>query len=153
MLAKISNNTVAQYPYTFADLQADFPNTSFPADPDAETLAPFGAVIVAQASPPLTDHTEYAVEQDPELVNGVWTQSWAVIPFTETEMVEKTAQQWTYVRTLRNQTLWECDWTDLPSCPLPALKKQEWADYRTALRNLTENQPDPFNITWPTPPQ
>jgi hypothetical protein len=30
--------------------------------------------------------------------------------------------------------------------------KESWAIYRQALRDIT-NQADPFNITWPTPPQ
>ena len=32
-------------------------------------------------------------------------------------------------------------------------KKQEWLDYRQALRDLPANTEDPVNPVWPTPPQ
>lgn len=50
----------------------------------------------------------------------------------------------------RNALLRESDWTQLPDVPLST--KEAWATYRQALRDITQ-QADPFNITWPTPPQ
>lgn len=32
-------------------------------------------------------------------------------------------------------------------------KKQEWRDYRQALRDLPQNTPDPFNPVWPVKPE
>ena len=62
--------------------------------------------------------------------------------------------QWVLVRTRRNGLLLASDWTDTYSAP--ARLGQElyaaWQDYRQALRDVTD-QPDPFNIVWPTPPQ
>lgn len=57
--------------------------------------------------------------------------------------------EWVVVRQKRNQLLQESDWTQLPDVPLT--DKNQWAIYRQALRDVTE-QPDPFNITWPVPP-
>lgn len=34
------------------------------------------------------------------------------------------------------------DWTQLPDSPLTAEKKQEWASYRTAMRDLPSNLPE-----------
>jgi len=31
-------------------------------------------------------------------------------------------------------------------------KKQEWAVYRTALRDLPASVSDPANVSWPNPP-
>jgi hypothetical protein len=40
------------------------------------------------------------------------------------------------LRMIRNAELASTDWTDLPSCPLDAATKAEFASYRQALRNL-----------------
>jgi hypothetical protein len=58
--------------------------------------------------------------------------------------------QWPIVRAERNRRLQACDWTQLSD--IPAETKTLWEPYRQALRDITD-QPDPFNIVWPTPPQ
>jgi hypothetical protein len=58
--------------------------------------------------------------------------------------------EWRLVRQNRDKLLQSSDWTQLPDVPLAT--KEAWATYRQALRDIT-NQPDPFNIVWPTPPQ
>jgi len=58
-------------------------------------------------------------------------------------------QQWNFVKSERNQLLQSSDWTQLPDVPLST--KENWGAYRQALRDITL-QPDPFNITWPQPP-
>jgi hypothetical protein len=58
--------------------------------------------------------------------------------------------QWAAVRADRNQRLQATDWTQLAD--IPAETKSLWEPYRQALRDVT-NQPDPFSIVWPTPPQ
>lgn len=59
------------------------------------------------------------------------------------------ADTWRDVRAMRAQLLRGSDWTQLPDVPLPT--KEQWAVYRQALRDVP-NQPDPYNIVWPTPP-
>lgn len=58
--------------------------------------------------------------------------------------------EWLTVKYKRNQLLAISDWTQLPDVPLDT--KEAWAVYRQALRDITD-QPDPFNIVWPEPPQ
>lgn len=58
--------------------------------------------------------------------------------------------QWSIVRDDRNRRLQTTDWTQLTD--ISAETKALWEPYRQALRDVT-NQPDPFNIIWPTPPQ
>lgn len=41
-------------------------------------------------------------------------------------------------RTKRNNLLLSSDWTQLPDVALTVAKKQEWATYRQALRDMTE---------------
>lgn len=57
--------------------------------------------------------------------------------------------EWPLVRADRDRRLLASDWTQLPDVPLAT--KEAWATYRQALRDITQ-QPDPFNIVWPTPP-
>lgn len=56
--------------------------------------------------------------------------------------------QWALVRAERNAKLAASDWTQLNDAPVD---HSAWAIYRQELRDIT-NQPDPFNIQWPTPP-
>jgi hypothetical protein len=58
--------------------------------------------------------------------------------------------EWNVVRFKRNTLMVQCDWTQMPDVNIST--KETWAAYRQALRDIT-NQTDPFNITWPTPPQ
>lgn len=58
--------------------------------------------------------------------------------------------QWRVVRSERKQRLVACDWTQLSD--ISTETKTLWEPYRQALRDVT-NQPDPFNIVWPTKPE
>lgn len=58
--------------------------------------------------------------------------------------------EWVVVRNKRERLLLASDWTQLPDVEIT--NKSAWATYRQALRNIT-TQSDPFNITWPTPPE
>ncbi|TAF13949.1 MAG: hypothetical protein EAZ74_04830 [Alphaproteobacteria bacterium] len=58
--------------------------------------------------------------------------------------------QWPIVRAERNRKLQACDWTQLSDIPLET--KMLWETYRQELRDIT-NQPDPFNVIWPTKPE
>ena len=58
--------------------------------------------------------------------------------------------EWEMIRVKRNTVMAQCDWTQMPDVNIST--KESWAIYRQALRDIT-NQADPFNITWPTPPQ
>ena len=60
------------------------------------------------------------------------------------------AAEWFLIRSERDARLLSSDWTQLPDVPLAT--KEAWAAYRQALRDITD-QPDPFNIVWPTQPQ
>ena len=57
---------------------------------------------------------------------------------------------WKEIRLNRTILLKESDWTHMSDVSIST--KEAWTTYRQALRDIT-NQADPFNITWPTPPQ
>lgn len=55
-----------------------------------------------------------------------------------------------HVKSQRNILLTQSDWTQLPDVPLQA--KQAWAEYRQALRDITDQPGYPFDIVWPQAP-
>lgn len=56
----------------------------------------------------------------------------------------------TETRGKRDQLLKQCDWTQLPD--VPESTKEKWAPYRQALRDITNQEGFPENITWPEKP-
>jgi len=58
-------------------------------------------------------------------------------------------RDWIEVRKTRDQLLLKSDFTQLDDSPKD---KVVWKNYRQVLRDITD-QPDPGNITWPTPPE
>jgi hypothetical protein len=53
-------------------------------------------------------------------------------PYTEAE-----ALRW--VRQLRTDRLYDCDWTQLPDAPLTDAERAQWRAYRQALRDMMDN--------------
>lgn len=56
------------------------------------------------------------------------------------------------IRSIRNQLLAACDWTQLPDAPLSRAQKARWKTYRKALRDVTDGATDPAEIQWPARP-
>lgn len=78
MLKLTPAGTIDRYPYPLGDLMADHPNTSFALPLDPSDLADFGVHAVAEVPAPEATIEQTVLEAAPELVGGVWTQSWAV---------------------------------------------------------------------------
>lgn len=91
---KIIDGAVAIYPYHLTQLRVDYPDTSFPQPYELADLTAFGIHEVADVSAPTFDPATQAVDDlDPVLVNGVWTQQWAVRAATQAEIDAYAAQQ------------------------------------------------------------
>lgn len=71
---------------------------------------------------------------------------------TQQELENEVEGQWLRIRRKRNKYLTETDWTQVPDSPLTNQKQTEWQVYRQSLRDIP-SQVDPFNISWPTPPE
>lgn len=56
------------------------------------------------------------------------------------------------VRVQRDAALRGCDWTQAADSPLDATVKAAWASYRTALRNVPQQNGFPDTVTWPNQP-
>lgn len=61
------------------------------------------------------------------------------------------ARAWADVRAQRDALLAGCDWITVRAVDQGVAVPAEWATYRQALRDITE-QLDPFDITWPVAP-
>ena len=75
-----------------------------------------------------------------------------VVDFSDEEKLEiATEEAADNLRSERNKILRESDWIDLPNSSMSDTKKQEWVDYRQALRDLPSTT-NVLNPVWPTPP-
>lgn len=61
-------------------------------------------------------------------------------------------QQWKIIRQQRNQLLKDCDWTQIKDYNFNIENLSEWEIYRETLRNLPQEQSNPFDISWPELP-
>ena len=145
--ARIENDNVVEYPLYEGDIRLRYPNVSFPP----EFVAPDGYVVVHPSDYPEVDYTQNVVEGQPVKRGSTWVQNWVVSDASAEEIAERIEDQWRIVRNLRGFRLSSSDWSGLTDCTLSDEKKAEWASYRQALRDIT-NQADPFNIDWPVIP-
>jgi hypothetical protein len=64
-----------------------------------------------------------------------------------------TDEQWIEIaRSWRNDLLSESDWSQILDNSLSEQKRQEWKDYRTQLRNITDAYENPREIVFPDLP-
>lgn len=85
LMVKVKNGTVDRYPYTLADLRADYPQTSFPADLSQADLSDFDVYKVTPTAKPEADYTQVVEEIEPMKVGENWAQVWIVRDATEEE--------------------------------------------------------------------
>lgn len=141
---------VLTYPYSIGEMAGDFYNVSFPIPLTDSILSDYAVFPVQPTAKP--DHnpaTEAVVEGNPQLINGVWTQTWGVVQLSPEEITEKTANKAQEVRTERDSRLVASDWTQLPDAPVDSVA---WAAYREQLRNISDQPGFPWDITWPAEP-
>lgn len=130
------------------DFRPAFPNVSFPSPTTEEDLDYVGVDLVRDGEQPFVSPFQYTYRDGVEQIEGKWFTKFSVAEHSAEEVAEITLRQWSAIRKQRNTTLSDCDWTQLPDAPVNAV---EWATYRQALRDITD-QADPFNIAWPVAP-
>ena len=85
--------------------------------------------------------------------NNKWGFDWQkdiTSDLSSDELDQLKSRAWHDLRDMRNVYLKRTDWWELPSqSPMSA----ERTAYRKALRDLPANTTDPFDVTWPTPPE
>lgn len=148
---KINKDGSITYPYTIDELKKTYLNTSFPNDIDNSLLQSLNIYMVNKVSHSQDPYTIYT-QSTPVLIEGLWYENWIETPMNIVQIEMVNSAQWEVIKKQRNQYLLQSDWTQLSDSPLSNEKKQEWINYRQALRDIT-TQEDPFNITWPTKPE
>lgn len=109
-------------------------------------------VIAIEVPMEVSSDTYYMVNdvptpKPPVPVQGRWDFDSAI-----GKWCKNSEQMWWQVRHRRDGLLTATDWVVLRAQESGSEVPVEWTEYRQALRDIT-NQPDPFNITWPTAPQ
>ena len=79
MYIKLNNGIIEKYPYTSGELKRDNPNVSFPATIPESVLNEFGVFSVQNTATGHIEFNQSNVEGQPELVDGVWKQTWTVV--------------------------------------------------------------------------
>ena len=99
-----------------------------------------------------TPASGYAEVQSDDYIDQLhWYYDAPTNTFSGPTDAEQDALDLQTLRLQRNNLLTQSDWTQFNDSPLTDTKKQEWATYRQALRDLPSTT-DPRNPTWPTPP-
>lgn len=150
MFAKITNGAVDKFPYTVGQLRRDNPNTSFPKQIPDETLLEFGMVPVTEVPAPEFDPMTHFAEWGPVpvLQEGSWVLLPTVREYSEEQIAERDAAKAAEVRSQRDRLLAETDWMALSDVTM----SPEMADYRQALRDITDQVGFPHTVEWPVKP-
>lgn len=148
---KVKENRVEKYPYSFTEFLEDYPNLSVGRGFDDYVMFEYGIRKVLETSPG-SDFTKNYTEGIPEFIGANWVQTWIEEDASEEQIANRVFDQWISVRSQRNKLLLASDWTQLPDSPLDNIARNAWADYRQALRDITD-QADPFSVVFPNAPQ
>ena len=93
MYLKLNNSGVETYPYSYGQLKADNPQTSFPSSMTNDGLASWGVYAVQPTAQPEADYTKNVSEETPVLISGAWTQVWEVSDASADEIAEREASK------------------------------------------------------------
>lgn len=91
MYLRYKNNTV-EYPFQLRTIRLENPNISFPRELSPSLLLEYGVFPVSPTAQPEHTLTQDAIEQTPQLINGVWTQVWAMVDVSAEEVVNRQQQ-------------------------------------------------------------
>jgi hypothetical protein len=143
-----SDGTLSRYPYTLADLRLENKGTSWPKTISDEVAAGFGVYPVTPAPQP-AERYDITIERTAIQQGEGWVEQWIETPVSTTELARRTSVKAAEIREDRTRRLAECDWTQLPDAPVDAA---EWAAYRQALRDISDQAGFPWDVQWPVAP-
>lgn len=141
MTTFINTQTLA-YPVYQNQIQAEYPNTSFPTP----FVAPEPYEPVLESPQPAYDPITQAVQQQtPEQTQGQWYQVWLVVDLDPEQIQYNKDQLAQQKKQQGKQLLSDTDWTAIPSVADPEqsnpyLSNQaEFFVYRSAVRDIVLN--------------
>jgi len=154
MTTFINTQTLA-YPVYQNQIQAEYPNTSFPVP---FVAPPPYAPVMESPQPSYDPYTQYVQQTTPELTDGQWYQAWVVLELTPEQQAAYVAQVQQQTTATAQQLLSATDWTAIASVADPAVSnpyltnQAEFLSYRSTVRNLGVNPPTTAP-TFPTVPE
>jgi len=154
MYVKLTNGSVDQYPYTIGHLRRDNPNVSFPRIVSDAMLARYDVYPVVDGTVPSYDTRTEKVETPtlPTLVNGAWTIVYSIVDLTDSEVLARTNSAASSVRKQRDDLLDDTDWVVVKALENGESVASDMKQYRSDLRNITDQASFPYDLTWPTKP-
>lgn len=84
-----TNGETVEYPFSLATLRSENPDTSFPREMPDELLATYNIFPVTLVQRPAGTLTQDSIEQPPQLINGTWTQVWAMVDVSAEEAARR----------------------------------------------------------------
>jgi hypothetical protein len=136
MLIRIRSTGALMYEPEFRSL---YPNTSFPQQITASLLNEFGADPVLNGAQPTPTFYQYAVQQGVEQINNQWFTKFVCVDMDQSAKDAKDAEYKAANKATAESKLQATDWTQVADVPL--LNKQEFTDYRVAVRSIALNPP------------
>ena len=152
MTTFINTQTLA-YPVYQNQIQAEYPNTSFPTP----FVAPEPYEPVMESPQPSYNVMTQTVQQTtPILTDGQWYQVWVVVDLTPEQIAyneqQKADQNSTQAKTILTNT----DWTSIADVADPLksnpylMNQAEFTTYRSTIRNIAVNPT--WDAVFPTAP-
>lgn len=155
MLIQLDNGVPVGHPVDEKNFRMLFKNTSFPDFLTPDIVEDFGFGVYEFTRPPEPKRFTKVIEDTPiKGEDGIYRQSWKIVAMTDSEINSIIKEKESEVRNDRNMRLFMCDWTQASDVLQISSDdfRNEWADYRHALRHITEQEGFPWDIRWPTPP-
>ena len=152
-MATFINTQTMAYPVYQNQIQAEYPNTSFPTPFVApEPYAP----VMESPQPSFNPITQAVVQGTPVQTDGEWWQTWTVVDLDAEQIAYNQAQKAQQNKTQATQILSSTDWTSIadvadPAKSNPYLTNQaEFTAYRSTVRAIAVNPT--WDAVFPTAP-
>ena len=152
-MATFINTQTMAYPVYQNQIQAEYPNTSFPTPFVApEPYAP----VFDSPQPSYDPITQAVVQGTPTQTDGQWYQTWTVVALDAEQIAYNQAQKAQQNKTQATQILSSTDWTSIadvadPAKSNPYLTNQaEFTAYRSTVRAIAVNPT--WDAVFPTAP-
>lgn len=132
------------WPYSRQQLQRGNPNVSFPIDPSADDLEPFGVFLVEPTDPPEHDPIlQRPIEVQPIERDGQWFQAWELEQLPPPPPPEPVADWGTFKRAmLSHPDVNSAMVAAMPVVPLAVLALP------VSLERAVSGDPDDFRACW-----
>lgn len=154
MFIKLENGQPIGYPLLDQNVRYLFPNIEWPSILTPGFAASIGYGLYEFSQQPEVAKHQKLEEDAPRLGDdGVWYQTWKVVSQTNEEIIQTNQDKAQQVRQQRNYFLTITDWTQIPNSELTPEMVQAYADYRFALRRVTDQPGFPWEVIWPEEPK